>query len=331
MLSLSIIVPLYNTEPYIRPCLESLYRQGLDENTFEVIVVNDGSTDKSMERVSELTRQHANLTVIDQENQGISVARNNGMAKATGEFLLFMDSDDVLIDNSLPPLLETARKAQADITVAQLIRMTDKEIAANRQQAEADFTVKETDGRSLLLASSPYKCQVCRVIFKTDFLKRNNLLFIPGICFEDAPFMNTCYVKAGRCVETSHLFYIYRTREGSLSAKGAFSMTKAHSFCIAILNVWRLTRHEGLDSQQRTKLNDLAFDYYNNLLMRTLFTIDGMDNKVHVLKMLKAEAPEMRFTNGWKQRLTTLLYRHLPGLYMRLLVWRKERLWKLKD
>jgi len=75
MPKLSIIVPVYNVEPYIRNCVESIFNQGLDENDYEVIIVNDGSTDKSMEMITDIISQHNNVTVINQENQGLSIAR----------------------------------------------------------------------------------------------------------------------------------------------------------------------------------------------------------------------------------------------------------------
>ena len=105
---LSIIVPFYNVEHYIRPFFESVFRQGLQDDIYEMIVVNDGSTDHSMEQVADLFSQHNNITVISQQNQGQSVARNNALKRAVGEYVLFLDSDDLLIDNTLPIMLEKA-------------------------------------------------------------------------------------------------------------------------------------------------------------------------------------------------------------------------------
>ena len=81
-MDLSIIVPVYNVEKYIRACIKSIYKQGLDEECFEVIIVNDGSTDRSMEVIQDIISQHANITVINQENLSLSVARNKGIAIA---------------------------------------------------------------------------------------------------------------------------------------------------------------------------------------------------------------------------------------------------------
>ena len=116
-MDLSIILPVYNVEKYIRSCIESIFRQGLDEDAFEIIIVNDGTPDKSMEAIADIIAQHDNITVIEQKNQGLSVVRNTGIARARGEYILMPDSDDMLIDNSLPKLLEKAIESQADIIV----------------------------------------------------------------------------------------------------------------------------------------------------------------------------------------------------------------------
>ena len=106
MIKLSIIVPVYNVEQYIRPCFESIFHQGLDDSCYEVIIIDDGSKDNSMEVIQDFISIHSNIIVVHQENQGLSVVRNNGIALAKGEYIFMPDSDDLLIYNSLPFLLE---------------------------------------------------------------------------------------------------------------------------------------------------------------------------------------------------------------------------------
>ena len=106
-LKLSIIIPVYNVEKYIEVCIESLYKQNISEDEFEVILINDGSTDNSLSILQRFEIQHTNITVISQRNQGLSVTRNNGIKAAKGEYILFVDSDDLIIKNSLKTLLGT--------------------------------------------------------------------------------------------------------------------------------------------------------------------------------------------------------------------------------
>ena len=115
MIQLSVIVPVYNVEKYILKCIESIFCQGIDDNTFELIIVNDGTKDNSMELISDIINRHANVIVINQENKGLSEARNSGLAKASGKYILFVDSDDFLIDNTFKPLLDVAISSSVDI------------------------------------------------------------------------------------------------------------------------------------------------------------------------------------------------------------------------
>ena len=106
MKRLSIIVPVYNVEKYVRTCVESIFRQGLSDDEFEVIIINDGTPDRSIEIISDIIAAHNNIRVINQQNQGVSITRNNGIKNANGEYIVFIDSDDLIFDNCLPLLLK---------------------------------------------------------------------------------------------------------------------------------------------------------------------------------------------------------------------------------
>lgn len=127
-IKLSIIIPVCNVEKYIGACLESIYRQGLDEEDFEVIVIDDGSADGSMQIVEGIRGSHHNISVIHQENAGPSVSRNSGMEIATGDYVLFVDSDDLLMDGGLSMLLPKAMETAADMVVPDYLRMNDEDI-----------------------------------------------------------------------------------------------------------------------------------------------------------------------------------------------------------
>lgn len=114
-LRLSIIIPVYKAEAYIRPCVESLFRQGLAETQFEVILVDDGTPDRSIEVLEELLAAHACIRVIRQENQGVSVARNTGIGASRGKYLLFVDADDMLVDDCLGRMLDVAERNRLDM------------------------------------------------------------------------------------------------------------------------------------------------------------------------------------------------------------------------
>lgn len=112
---LSVIIPLYNNKLYLRDCVESLYKQDVEDSCFEVIIIDDGSTDGSENIAEKLALEHDNIKVLHQENQGPGVARNTGMAVAKGDYIHFVDADDFLLFGSYKYIFENFLKYDADI------------------------------------------------------------------------------------------------------------------------------------------------------------------------------------------------------------------------
>ena len=174
-MDLSIIVPIYNVEKFVRPCMESIFRQGLDEDCFEVIAVNDGSTDNSIKVIDELLEKHHNISIVNQSNQGLSAARNTGIEKASGKYILFVDSDDLLIDNTLSTLLQEALKAHPDMLVADYIKMNQQQIE-RRKSLSSDCTFQSTTGTDLFLHHlDPRACYIWNKLYRREFLSKNHL------------------------------------------------------------------------------------------------------------------------------------------------------------
>ena len=200
---LSIIVPVYNDENYIRDCLDSIFRQGLDEDDFEVIIINDGAEDNSMIVITDIISLHHNIEIINQENQGVSVARNKGIAIANGEYLLMVDADDLLIEGKLKQLLEKAVETKADLIVPDFIEIADKEITKSKislltTSDQAHFFYEKSGKEMYLNDLHPSQCYIWRILYKKDFLVQNHILFVPGIHFQDIPFITECYITALR-------------------------------------------------------------------------------------------------------------------------------------
>ena len=329
-LKLSIIVPVCNVEKYIRACMESIFKQGLDEDIFEVIIVNDGTQDRSMEVIEDIIAQHKNITAINQENQGISMARNNGMAIARGEYLLMPDPDDLLIENSVKPLLEKALETKADMVIADFLGVEDTFIDQRYKtiQQESSLVFKEKKGKELFLDDLvSNECYVWRTIYRRDFLISNNISFYPGITFQDIPFTHKCYLKSIKSFKTHWLLYVYRIRQDSVSSSGTFCLEKAHDFCIAIAQTWDLKNGNNLDSSVIIKLNNDIYHSFQNLLSRTIFGIDAYKDKIQVIKLLRSTIPDLRFNNGIKQKIHTLLFRTSPHLYIIFLMILKKTHW----
>ena len=318
---LSVIVPVYNVEKYIRPCLESIFRQGIDDDNFEVIIVNDGTEDRSMEVIQEIISQHDNITVINQENLSLSVARNNGIAQAKGEYILMPDSDDLLIEGSLSVLLEKALESKADLVVADYLEMTDEEIKRLPQISQKHLKVKEKTGEQLFLEDlNPRQCYVWRTLYKNTFIKENHLTFIPGVRYQDVAFTHECYLRAGKCLRVSRLLNVYR--KGHASATYSFDKKRAHDLITVIAGTWKLRKIEGLSHEVKKKLEDNVFVTFSLLIYFMLYGMKDANQRLEVFQDLFDTIPDLNFSNGKKQRITWFLFKLSPRLYfaIRLLI-----------
>ena len=314
---LSIILPVYNVEKYIRPCIESVFMQGLDDADFEVIIINDGTKDRSMEVIADIIQAHSNIIVINQKNQGLSVVRNNGIAIAKGEYILMPDSDDLLIENSLKPLLDKALESQADLVVADFLTMTEQEIADHRDFSQKNFNIQEKTGEELFLEDlSPYACFVWHTLYRRHFLLDNHFSFIPGIYIQDVPFTHECYLKAKKCLKISWYLNIYRRHDSS--ATFFFSKKKEMDFCTAIAATWRLTHRKELPPAVQKKLREDVYISFSAMISTTVREIKKSSDRMEIVDHLRELAPDLSFENGRKQAITSFLFSHMPHAYMHI-------------
>lgn len=323
-MDLSIIVPVYNVEKYIRACIESIYRQGLDEARFEVIIVNDGTKDKSMEVIADIISQHQNITVINQENQGLSVARNKGIVMAKGEYLLMPDSDDMLIDGSVKPLLEGAFSSKADMIVADFVQMDDEEINNLCQQSfnqQATFEVSEIAGSDLLTAD--YCRWYWRSIYRRAFLLENNISFVPGILAQDVPFTNECFLKVKKCLRTIWLLNIYR--KGHKSAASHYSLKRAANTTIAIQKSLELSESLQLAPKTRYKEDEVLYSIFNeHIYAITSGHLKDFAEVSKAISFLKEQIPHITFKHNKKQRMWSLMYNQQSATLFAFIFYAKQ-------
>lgn len=204
-LLVSVIVPVYNTEQYLPDFLESLVSQDLPADKFEIIAVNDGSTDDSGNILNRFAQQHSNITVIHQENSGwAGKPRNVGLSKATGQFVFFADSDDLVSPESLRRMCDFALQNQLDVVLPKAIgidgRKQTSSIYAKTQLAISPVTALKT--------MTPQK-MVLR-----SLIEKNSLRFAEEpVRLEDGMFMVACYLLARRIgVAADYEYYSLRAR-----------------------------------------------------------------------------------------------------------------------
>lgn len=202
---LSFIIPVYNTEAYLDECLQSLLNQDIPAEDYELICVNDGSTDGSLDILRHYEQEYANVTVIHQENGGVCRARNAGLQAAQGEYVWFFDSDDVIRQNSLGFLLKKTCEHSYDRIVV-------------GQQCFIDSISKNGTSERIFQNTAPwFDSVVSRSLFRREFLLEHDLFFrYPDLRYgEDALMMYEIKRHIPICVHIDETLYFYRTRPDS--------------------------------------------------------------------------------------------------------------------
>lgn len=179
-MKLTIVLTIFNKEPFLQRAFDSLLSQeDTIEGEYEVLAVNDGSTDGSAKIIDYYSKQDSRVRVITQQNQGLSMARNNGTDAALGEYVWFVDADDVLSPQSVRFICD-AMISKPDI-IPIYAQTEGKEGVRNCVPTSAHT------GKDILLSGKWQPCGVFNV-FNREFLKENNLRFFPGIYHEDSEF-----------------------------------------------------------------------------------------------------------------------------------------------
>lgn len=239
-IELSIIIPVYNTEKYIRKCLDSIFEQNVSHKLFEVIVVNDGTKDKSLDIIYEFTNLYDNIILINQENQGLSQARNNGLKIAKGKFVWFVDSDDWIRSNSIKTILEVA-KDDVDI-ISSLLNRVDERTMVEKVDIRNQFirTKSKMTGKDYLFDEGIY-APVQQFVYRRGFLKNNELYFYPGILHEDGQFnMRALYLCNNLFLLNTSLYNYLLRSSGSImrskSIKNARDLLTIHKTLVEFGN-----------------------------------------------------------------------------------------------
>ena len=210
---LSLIIPVYKVEAFIYQCLNSIFSQIPKNSNIEVVIVNDGTPDNSMEIVRGFS-SYPQLKIVEQDNQGLSVARNTGLSHANGEYVWFIDSDDWLLPNAISDVLSNIEK-HPEVSVFSTI--LEEHIEKDNKIEQEYFPIKkDLSGKEYLQLR--YKQGASqRFIFKKAFLEKYNLSFYPGILHEDGLFGYQMLYWADKIRILEKPVYAYRIRqEGSI-------------------------------------------------------------------------------------------------------------------
>lgn len=209
---ISIIIPVYNVGDYIKECLESILKQTYSD--LQVIIVDDGSTDSTMNIVKKYEDKFNNYTILNQQNQGVSVARNTAFNHIKGEYTIYIDPDDFLEPDMLENMLSTAIKDKVDIVISQYYVYYGKDNERNYiEKYNVDFHKIYNNYEVMdLMLNYELQGQLWNKLFKTELLNQINFKFEPNRYIQDAfPVFKAIYKSKGISFINKPLYY-YRQR-----------------------------------------------------------------------------------------------------------------------
>ena len=211
--AISVIVPVYNVERYLPMCLESIVQQCMDD--YEVILVDDGSTDSSGTICDEYAAKHPQFRVIHMENQGVASARNRGVTESRSEYILFLDSDDYLIPGIVAPLLRLALENNLDVLGFGYKNVAENEIATDTKANNVPESIEVMNGIDYISRYN-YTAQVWWYLVRRKLIVKNNLSLPVGRVLEEAGFNLRLFLTAERISQVPTIAYCYRNRATSI-------------------------------------------------------------------------------------------------------------------
>ena len=265
-IKVSVIVPVYNVEPYLEKCLNSLVNQTLKD--IEIIVVNDGSPDNSQKIIDKFEKKYKQITSYIKENGGLSDARNYGISKSNGEYLSFIDSDDYIEENMLEKMYNKAKKENLDVVVCNCIQVYDN----GQEEIKSNLNMSKDNVKNYII-SPP---MACTRIYKKELF--NKYKFKKGILYEDlelTPRLITSTKKVGFIDEG---LYYYLQRSGSIMKQKEFN-----NKLLDIFSVLETLKKE----LYKDYPNEIEYLYITHLLRTaTLRFLEYKNTKVHLNKIV---------------------------------------------
>lgn len=261
---ISIIVPIYNVEKYLPKCIESILNQNFKE--FELILINDGSTDNSGKICDLYAEKDNRIKIIHKKNGGVSSARNSGLNAVSGEYIGFVDPDDYIDKDMYRNLYELCKSNNCDIGICRLGREIDGELLNNNKE-EKIIKLDKIQSMKELFKGNLYRFSLCNKIYKRNCFE--NVIFPEGHIHEDLSTTYKLFANSNKAIYTSYEGYIYVKRENSI-------LTSTYS-------EKRLQAFSGWD-----EIIEFISKNYNEVLDEAIatFTYWCMDNVFYILNQI---------------------------------------------
>lgn len=234
MCKVSFVVPVYNVKNYLERCVKSIL--DFQDYEYEVILVDDGSTDGSGELADRIAKESPFVRVVHQENRGLSGARNSGMRVAEGEYIIFVDSDDYIVPSSIGKMVETADREVLDIGMADFCYVDENANDTEGQDKPVCLT-EVVCGIDYLNACMRKKLDYAfiswRNIYRRSFLEANQLQFLEGVNHEDEEWTPRVFSVAQKVMGIEAVFYCYYQNPKSITT----DVSKFEKNCLDMIKI----------------------------------------------------------------------------------------------
>lgn len=295
---ISIIVPVYNVEKYIKRCMDSLIDQSFD--SYEIVVVNDGTTDCSMEYVYQLQSKYKNIIIYEQENKGLSAARNTGIAHAKGEYLLFCDSDDALAENCLQKLYKEAKNKKLDILIYDAEEFDETNCQTGENKYSRENIKKEVTSGSKMLSElvsvKQYNASACMYLIRRELLIENDMKFMENILHEDELFTPIVLLAAKRVEHRQWPVYLRYVREGSITTSNN-RPERLKSMGIVIMELIEYLKKQN-NREGNMALRTIIIERSKLFLGQTLLITEMSEELINARKRIRRLVKENHMTLG---------------------------------
>lgn len=212
----SVVLPVYNTEGYLRQCLDSLLAKTFDD--IEIVCVNDGSTDKSLKIIEEYLKKDDRVKLVTQEHQGRAAARNKGRYLARGEYICFMNSSDYAKPDMIDKLYQNAKEYESDISMCTVTLLDKTTMGFKDDNFSLDLFSEDYNERSFSPQETyefMFKINVNSInkLFRREFLEKNNIVFLNSIHYEEYLFFTQAYITAANISILRNPLIVHRINE----------------------------------------------------------------------------------------------------------------------
>lgn len=304
-IKVSVVIPVYNVIDYLEACVRSVAEQSLRD--IEIILIDDGSSDGSYEKCQELARNDKRISVFAQKHLRASAARNNGLRRARGEYVMFVDSDDIILPGALQTLWNAAQDDDLDVVRASLCIVDESGVREDARRARISTELMRGDAFFChVVAQNAYSCSVVLGLYRRRMIVENKLYFLEGHAFEDE-LWTPCMLLAAKRVRYVHTYFyhhvmwsgsVMHTRDTDRQGRDLVAVARAMA---QVQNV--------PESVKRVWYDNVLGKYFSGFCIGRMYRPEYRD--------IVSKGFPIPYARGVKNRLRTCIYL----LNYRLFVW----------